>query len=323
MKLKVDKSVFRRYFKLAMDTRFLETFLMAVDHGSIAEAARRLDLTAAAVAKRIRALESEIGSVLVTRSGRTIRPTEAGAAIVEHARRFLIEAYDFKSIAATDRPSGQLRVGAFQSALSGLLPDILALMRESYPQIDVHVAGGTSSELYRKVLDGNDLDLAIIAEPPFSIPKSCHWRLLREEPLVLLTKASSASRKPHAILASDPFIRLDRNVWPGRLVDGYLRKAGIRPRERFEIEGGAAAAVAVMVDRGLGVSIVPDWAPPWPEGLSLAKLPLPDAAAFARRIGVVWAKGSLRLRVVHAFLEQAAAAHGPARKTGGSRPRER
>ena len=251
MKLKVDKSVFRRYFWLAMDTRFLETFLMAVDHGSIAEAARRLNLTAAAVAKRIRALESEIGSVLVTRSGRTIRPTEAGAAIVEHARRFLIEAHDFKSIAATDRPSGQLRVGAFQSALSGLLPDILALMRESYPQIDVHVAGGTSSELYRKVLDGNDLDLAIIAEPPFSIPKSCHWRLLREEPLVLLTRASAASRKPHAILASEPFIRLDRNVWPGRLVDGYLRKAGIQPRERFEIEGGAAAAVAVMVDRGL------------------------------------------------------------------------
>jgi DNA-binding transcriptional LysR family regulator len=220
-----------------MDTRFLETFLMAVDHGSIAEAARRLNLTAAAVAKRIHALENEIGSVLVTRSGRTIRPTEAGAAIVEHARRFLIEAHDFKSIAATDRPSGQLRVGAFQSAMSGLLPDILALMRESYPQIDVHVAGGTSSELYRKVLDGNELDLAIIAEPPFSIPKSCHWRLLREEPLVLLIKASSASRKPHAILASEPFIRLDRNVWPGRLVDGYLRKAGIQPRERFEIEG--------------------------------------------------------------------------------------
>jgi DNA-binding transcriptional LysR family regulator len=295
-----------------MDTRFLETFLMAVDHGSIAETARRLDLTAAAVAKRIRALESEIGAVLVTRSGRTIRPTEAGAAIVEHARRFLIEARDFKSIAATDRPSGQLRVGAFQSALSGLLPDILALMGENYPQIDVHVAGGTSSELYRKVLDGDDLDLAIIAEPPFAIPKSCHWRLLREEPLVLLTKASAASRKPRAILASEPFIRLDRNVWPGRLVDGYLRKAGIRPRERLEIDGGAA--IAVMVDRGLGVSIVPDWAPPWPEGLSLAKLPLPGAASFARRIGVVWARGSLRIRVVYAFLEQAEAAHGPARK---------
>ena len=74
-----------------MDTRFLESFVLAVDNGSIAEAARRLNLTAAAVAKRIHALENEIGAALVTRSGRTIRPTEAGAAIVQRARRFLAE----------------------------------------------------------------------------------------------------------------------------------------------------------------------------------------------------------------------------------------
>src|SRR5258708_20500737 len=105
-----------------MDTRFLEAFLMAVDNGSIAEAARRLNLTAAAVAKRIHALESEIGAVLVTRSGRTLRPTEAGAAIVEPPRRFLIEARDFKAIPAADRPSGQLRIGPFPSPLLTLFP---------------------------------------------------------------------------------------------------------------------------------------------------------------------------------------------------------
>jgi DNA-binding transcriptional LysR family regulator len=306
-----------------MDTRFVETFLMAVDNGSIAEAARRLNLTPAAVAKRIRTLESEIGAVLVTRSGRTIRPTEAGAAIVERARHFLVEARDFKSIAATDRPTGELHVGAFPSALSGMLPDILALMKEKYPQIEVHITSGISAELYRKVLDGNDLDAAIIAQPPFAIPKSCDWRLLRVEPLILLTRAPAPSRKPHAILASEPFIRLDRNLWPGRLVDGYLRQAGIRPRELFEIDGGEA--IAVMVDRGLGVSLLPDWAPPWPEGLSLAKLPVPDASSFGRRIGLVWARASLRLRLVHAFLEQATAARaqGAARKATNSRGRVR
>src|SRR5438477_12641191 len=125
-----------------MDTRVIETFLMVIDNGSIAEAARRLNLTAAAVAKRIHALESEIGSVLVTRSGRTIRPTEAGAAIVERARRFLAEARDFKSIAVAYRPSGQLRLGVTSSALSGLLPDILACMMEIYRQIDVNIAVG-------------------------------------------------------------------------------------------------------------------------------------------------------------------------------------
>jgi DNA-binding transcriptional LysR family regulator len=300
-----------------MDTRFLESFVLAVDNGSIAEAARRLNLTAAAVAKRIHALENEIGAALVTRSGRTIRPTEAGAAIVERARRFLAEARDFKSIAVADRPSGQLRLGAISTALSGLLPDILALMKENYPQIDVSIAVGHSGGLYRKVLDGDDLDAAVITEPPFAIPKSCAWRMLREEPLIVLTRAPARSRKPHAILASEPFIRLDRKVWPGRLVDDYLRKVGIRPRELFEID--QFDPIAVMVDRGLGVSLLPDWAPPWPEGLSLAKLPVPGGRSFARRIGLIWPRASLRLRLVKAFLEQAAAvrAQGTARATVG------
>jgi DNA-binding transcriptional LysR family regulator len=289
-----------------MDTRFVETFLMAVDSGSIAEAARRLNVTAAAAAKRIRALESEVGAVLVSRSGRTIKPTEAGAAIVSRARSFLSEARDFKSIAAINRPSGQLHLGAFQSALTGLLPDILALMEKAYPQIDVQITRGTSTQLYRRVLD-DDLDAAIVTRPPFAIPKSYDWQLLREEPLIVLTRAPAPSRRPHAILASQPFIRLNRGTsWEGRLIDRYLRKHGIRPRERFEID--SIEAIAVMVDRGLGVSLLPDWARPWPESLSLAKTPLPDAS-FARRIGLVWPRASLRLRLVRAFLEQAAAAH--------------
>ena len=304
-----------------MDTRFLETFLIVVDDGSIADAARRLNLTPAAVAKRIHALESEIGAVLVNRSGRTIRPTSAGAAIVERARRFLADARDFKSIAATDRPTGQLRIGAFQSALTGLLPDILTLIKRKYPQIDVHVTRGTSAVLYRKILDGDDLDAAIIAQPPFAMPKSFDWRVLREEPLIVLTRAPAASRKPHVVLATEPFIRLDRSTWEGRLIDAYLRKAGIRPRECLEIDG--IEAIAVMVDRGLGVSLLPDWAPPWPAGLSLARLPVPDRS-FVRRIGLVWARASLRLRLIHAFLEQAAAAaHEPARQTMNSKPRPR
>ena len=100
-------------------------------------------------------------------------------------------------------------------------------------------------------------------------------------------------------------------------MDDYLRKVDIRPRELFEIE--KLEAIAVMVDRGLGVSLLPDWAPPWPEGLSLAKLPVPGGRSFARRIGLIWPRASLRLRLVRAFLEQAAAvrAQGTARAAVG------
>jgi hypothetical protein len=46
-------------------------------------------------------------------------------------------------------------------------------------------------------------------------------------------------------------------------------------------------------------------APPWPEGLSLRKLPIPGSS-FARCIGLIWTRASLRLRLVQAFLELAA-----------------
>jgi DNA-binding transcriptional LysR family regulator len=286
-----------------MDTRFLESFVSVVDGGSIAEAARRLNLTPAAVAQRIRALEGEIGVSRRSRSGRTVRPTEAGAAILGRARHFVQDIRALKSI-ATDETSGELRLGAVSTAISGLLPDILALMIEKYPQVEIYMLPGTSADLYYKVLSG-DLDAALIAQPPFAMPKTCDWRVLRDEPLVVLTPASKRFRDPHKALATEPFIRYDRNNWGGRLVDNYLRQARIRPRDRFELDG--LEAIAVLVDRGLGVSLVPDWAPPWPEGLSLTKVPIRDQS-FARRMGLLWTRNSLRLRLIRAFLDAAAAA---------------
>jgi DNA-binding transcriptional LysR family regulator len=102
-------------------------------------------------------------------------------------------------------------------------------------------------------------------------------------------------------------IRYDRNQWGGRQADEYLRKVGIVPRERFEVN--ALNAIAVMVDRGLGVSLVPDWARPWPEGLKLARLPLPEESV-PRRIGVIWSRASVRLRLVTVLLQESIAESG-------------
>jgi DNA-binding transcriptional LysR family regulator len=300
-----------------MDTQFLQSFVSVVEHGSIAEAARRLNLTAAAVAQRIRALESEIGARLLLRSGQKVRPTEAGAAILLPARDLLGRVRDLRSIAASDTPSGELRLGAVQTAKSGLLPRILSVMTNSYPQIEIRIVGNTAAPLYAQVLNG-ELDAAIIMEPPFPIPKGCGWQLLREEPLIVLTPTAASVRDPHVALSTEPFIRLVRGGWAGRLIDGYLRQARIRPRERFELD--TFEAIAVMVDRGLGVSLVPDWAPPWPEGLSLRKMPVPNRA-FTRYIGLLWMRASLRAPLVHAFLEATEMARAPAPKRAPKRGR--
>jgi DNA-binding transcriptional LysR family regulator len=226
-------------------------------------------------------------------------------------------------MATSEMPSGDLRLGAIANAISGILPDVLARLTEKYPRLDIYILRGTSTESYHRVLDG-DLDAAVIVQPPFTIPKSCDWRVFREEPLIVLAPASMAKRDPHELLANEPFIRYDRNNWTGQLVDQYPRRVGIRPRERFELAG--LEAVATLVDRGLGVSLVPDWAPPWPEGLSLAKLPVPNRF-FSRRIGLIWTRDSARVRLIHTFIQEAATRH-PVRSaikktTSGSRRPQR
>jgi DNA-binding transcriptional LysR family regulator len=282
-----------------MDTRFLESFLTVVDSGSVAEAARRLNLTTAGVLQRLRALEAEIGRPLLARSGRRLAPTAAGVAVSGHARRLLAEVRNLVTVAAEETLAGELRLGAVPTAITGLLPDLMTAMQEAHPRIEITIMPGSSGELYARVLDGH-LDAAITVQPHFALSKACDWRTLREEPLIVLTPSWMAGRHAHAVLAAEPFIRYSRTSWGGRLAEAYLRKARIRPHERFELV--TLDAIAVLVDRGLGVSLVPDWARPWPEGLSLAPLPLPGEAPI-RRLGLVWGRISRRIRLVQALTD--------------------
>jgi DNA-binding transcriptional LysR family regulator len=286
-----------------VDTQFLKTFVAVADHGSMAAAARLLNITPAAVAQQVRTLEREIGTQLIARAGRTVSMTEQGARILQRARDLLRDVADLRSVANENTLAGELRLGACPTGLAGILPDILARMVEEFPRINVFIRPGYSADLYRAV-EAGDLDAAVVLQAPYVLPKTCDWQLLREEPLVVLAPRRLADREPHDLLANEPLIRYDRNQWGGRQADEYLRQVGITPQERFEVN--ALNAIAVMVDRGLGVSLVPDWARPWPEGLDLVRLPLPDGGIVEpRRIGAVWSRSSVRVRLVNVLLEQA------------------
>jgi DNA-binding transcriptional LysR family regulator len=304
-----------------MDTDFLESFVAVVEAGSIAEAARRLNLTPAAVALRIRTLEKEFGARLLVRSGRTVTPTEAGRAIVDLGRGLLRHLRDLKAAVTVDTYTGELRLGAVPTAITGLMPRILTALQDVHPGMEIHIVPGQSAELYAKVL-GGELDGAIIIEPYFKMSKACGWTVLREEPLLVIVPASMTGADAHSVLTREPFIRYGRSIWGGRLVEDYLHRARIRPKERFELS--TLDAIAVLVNQGLGVSLVPDWAPPWPEGLSLAKLPLP-LPTEPRRLGLVWMNGSARVRLLRAFLDQAISSSptSPAGNRRGRRSRQR
>lgn len=282
-----------------METRFLETFLLVAENGSLAEAARRLNITPAAVAQRMQALEDELGKPLLIRAGRSVQPTDAGHAILDQCRRILGEVRHLRSFAQNDALSGELRIGAITTALTGILPGALRHLVDTVPAVEVFVLPGTSPDLYQ-ALEGGTIDAAILVRPPFTIPKSLDWYTLRSEPLILLAPEELGEEDPLSLLKSRPFIRYDRNNWGGRLADSWLLQRRIRPREWLELD--SLEAISVMVSHGLGVSILPDWARPWPEGLSVARIALPGPQQ-KREIGLLWPRSAPSGRLIAVLLD--------------------
>lgn len=285
-----------------METAFLHSFLLVVDTGSMAEAARRLDVSPAAVAQQIRALERELGATLLARSGRTVAPTAAGMRIVARSRGLLRELADLKTVADDEYATGELRLGTINTALHSLVPEILARFVKTHAQVKMFIQSGTSMELYDALKNG-DIDVAVCTHPSFAVPKNFVWTLLREEPLVVLAPQRLGRRGAHDLahdlLRSEPLIRYDRSLAGGKEADRYLRREGIVVQERFELS--SLAAISLMVDHGLGVSLAPDIAAPITRGLRIARVPLPQPSE-PRRFGVLWPRASVRAPLVQALV---------------------
>lgn len=284
-----------------METAYLHSFLLVVESGSMSEAARRLDLTPAAVAQQLRVLERELGAPLLARAGRTVQPTEAGHRLIGSARALLRDVASIKALIGSACDGGEFVIGTINTALHSLLPDMLARFVKRHPDARVFLRSGTSDHLYKSVQAG-DLDAAVCLYPSFALAKTFDWQLLRAEPLVLLAPDHQANRDPHQLLRHWPLIRYDRSLGGGKQADRYLQAAGIQPRERFELS--SLLAIAMMVGRGLGVSIVPDIASPLFDGQKVTKIALP-LRSQERRFGILWLRSSPRLRLIQGFVASA------------------
>lgn len=263
----------------------MQSFVAVVEAGSFAEAARRLDLTSAAIAARIKALEVDLGVELVKRSGRSVKPTESGMRILEDTKAVIRNIRDLRAMAIDGDQPGELRIGCFVSALTNVLPPILKALYQRHPEASVFVTPGGSVKLCSQVANG-ELDAAIVVEPQFSVPKNCVWQPFMEEPLVVVAPAHFEGGDAHELLSTQPFIRYDRNIYGGQLADRYLRDHRLRPKQRLEIDG--LLAIVSLVHEGIGVSLIPDWSSMW-RSLDVARIPLPHRAPV-RRNGLIWNK---------------------------------
>lgn len=282
-----------------MDTRFIDTFVMVAECGSMAEAARRVNITPTALSQRLRTLERELGAPLVTRSGRFVRLTEAGARLLARARRFQRDVRELEMAVSTEGFPGGLRIGTIRTALTNVMPELLQYIALNHPRLDATMEIGTSHDLYHQVVTGK-VDAALLVEPPFKLPKSYVWHTLRTEPLVLLAPSQLGRSDPDTLLAEQPMIRYDRRTWGGLLAEQYLQERGLQPQERFELD--SPDGILQLVSMGLGVSLVPDCYQAAAVPPSVAKLPLPGKRA-GRRLGFLWARQSQYARLFEAMVK--------------------
>lgn len=238
-----------------MDTRYLKSLITVVECGSIAHAARLEGLTAAAVSQRILALERQLGFELLSRVGHAAKPSQACLGLLPRAKRIVRETALLEGDADVEGLTGQLRIGAISTVLTGLLPVALRALTESAPGLKPVIVPGTSRSLYQALLS-NEVDAAILVVPPFELPKALQSVSLRKEPLVFLSKEESSDSIADQLKAL-PYIRYDPDAWGGRHAEHYLADHELMPTPLVDLD--ALETIAMLVAEGLGVSLVPYW----------------------------------------------------------------
>jgi DNA-binding transcriptional LysR family regulator len=252
-----------------LDIRFLESLLAVVEMGSIAAAARRQNLTPAAISQRIQTLEKQLGCELLARSAHSAKPTEACMALIPRLRRLTAEAQALSEDLDSAQLTGELSIGAISTALTGMMPAALKQFAEAAPGIRLKISPGASDRLYEAVLAG-ELDAAVLVQPPFAMPKALGSLVLRRERLVLLSPEPIDDLPLGSVIEGAPYIRYDPGSWGGRMAARFIEDRALQPEIFCDLDG--LEAIAILVASGIGNSLVPAWASFRPDGLCVTEV---------------------------------------------------
>lgn len=238
-----------------MDIRFLESLIAVIDTGSIASAARYQNLTATAVSQRIRTLEAQLNTQLLTRSAHSARPTQACLNLVPHIKALIQDSNSLKTISDTTGLSGNLKLGAISTALTDFIPDILTKLNSAAPNASFTIIPGSSSSLYEQLIK-KELDGALTVIPDFKIPTQFLQTPLLKQQIVLLSKKAKVAPIKE-IIQQNPIILYEKQSWGGNIIAKWLKKQDISYRVFCELD--SLETIALLVEEGMGVAIVPEW----------------------------------------------------------------
>lgn len=238
-----------------MDIRYLESLIGVVELGSIARAARAQNLTPAAVGQRIASLEKYFATALLDRSSHRAQPTDACNELLPQARQLVSDFYEMSARIAPAGLAGKFTLGAISTALTGILPGTIRKLADVAPRLVLQIKPGTSNSLFAD-LSERRIDAAIIALPPYALPRRYRVEILRKEPLVLLS-SNAAGKTAREKLERNPYICYDSQSWGGLKAYQYLKDQKLRIEPFYELD--ALEAIEKLVLQGMGVSLVPHW----------------------------------------------------------------
>jgi DNA-binding transcriptional LysR family regulator len=230
---------------------------------SFTKAAEVLFLSQPYLSKQIKALEQNLDVSLLRRNSNTISLTENGKIFLQYSERILAlcEESCRALIDLKNGERGNLRVGASQTIGTYLMPRLLALFAQNYPQIDLKVQVN-STRIIAKQIVNKQIDLAVVGgEVPQELKQSLKIEHFVEDELNLIISNSHPFAKRKKIKKEDlyhlNFITLHSNSTIRKFVDNILKQNNIETEQlTIVMQLNSIEAIKTAVSLGLGAAFV-------------------------------------------------------------------
>ena len=231
--------------------------------GSFKRAADSLYVSQPAVSLQVQNLERQLDVPLFDRGGRRAQLTEAGHLLLAYGEKILTLCQETcRAIEDLQNlQGGSLIVGASQTTGTYLLPRMIGLFRQKYPDVAVQLHVHSTRRTSWSVANGQ-IDLAIIGgELPPELQESLHMIPYAEDELALILPPGHPLAKQGTIQKEDlyklQFIALDAQSTIRKVIDQVLSRCGIEPRRlKIDMELNSIEAIKTAVQSGLGVSFL-------------------------------------------------------------------
>ena len=269
-----------------MELRQLVYFTAVADERQFTRAASRLLVAQPAVSAQIRRLERELGESLFHRDPRSVSLTEAGEALLPHARAALAAAERGRDAIASLRGllRGRLHIGV-AGPVDQPLGQALGELHRSYPDIEVLLTTQNNGPLLEALANGH-IDVGIVGIGIQTVPAQLTTRLITSEELALgVSRDHPLAQRKSVTLSSlrdEPFVTLVHGSGHREAFDRAFDDAGYRPR--IAAEAGELSSLVELVAEGLGSAILPQAAA---DGANVAVLEIIRPRLLRRR-AIAW-----------------------------------